>query len=49
MRQHAGNRQCGTNYAGNCGTWYIRSRFDGVFRYFADGPPITLADIRDGT
>ncbi|MBM3999793.1 MAG: DUF1559 domain-containing protein [Planctomycetes bacterium] len=42
------NGYAGVNYVGNSGTWFIKTGFDGVFRYRAYGPPVSLADIRDG-
>lgn len=45
----SGSRLSGANYAGNCGTWHVSAGFDGLFRYVSEGPPVTLADITDGT
>jgi prepilin-type processing-associated H-X9-DG protein/prepilin-type N-terminal cleavage/methylation domain-containing protein len=45
---------CGTNYAGNVGTWYPLARFDGIFRYdgnwpSAAGPPFRMSEMVRGT
>lgn len=46
---------CGTNYAGNVGTWYTSAGFDGAFRYSGDwpagaaGPPFRFGDMQRGT
>jgi prepilin-type N-terminal cleavage/methylation domain-containing protein/prepilin-type processing-associated H-X9-DG protein len=50
----ANHWEAGTNYAGNCGTWYQTGNFDGPFRHWNDptfphtGPPIRLAEVTKG-
>lgn len=48
-------RLCGTNYAGNVGTWYTSNHFDGPFRYATNsqakgaGEPFSLGEMSRGT